>query len=75
MNGVITTIDVVKHAATIVREFGPAAFLRCCLIVLGRRKATFLESGDSYRRGCEDSPGNDNVPERVLHTRPGFRAA
>jgi hypothetical protein len=43
MNGVITTTDVLKHAATIVREFGPAAFLRCCLVVFGRRKATFLE--------------------------------
>jgi len=43
MRGVITTGDVLRHGATIVREFGPAAFLRCCLIVLGRRKATFLE--------------------------------
>jgi len=43
MNGVITTTDVLKHAATIVREFGPAAFLRCCLVVLGCRKTTFLD--------------------------------
>jgi hypothetical protein len=43
MNGVITTTDVLKHAATIVREFGPAAFLRCCVVVFGRRKATFLD--------------------------------
>ena len=43
MLGVITTGDVLKHAPTIVREFGPAAFLRCCLVVLACRRATFLE--------------------------------
>ena len=35
MLGVITTGDVLKHAPTIVREFGPAAFLRAAQPVLG----------------------------------------
>jgi len=43
MYGVITTGYVLRHATTIVREFGLAPFLRCCLVVLRRRKATFLE--------------------------------
>jgi hypothetical protein len=43
LRGVITTRHVLRHAALVVREFGPAAFLRCCLVVLQRRKATFLE--------------------------------
>lgn len=40
--GVITTKDVLRHSATIVREFGPAAYLRCCAAILLRRKTTFL---------------------------------
>ena len=43
ISGLITTRDVFRHAATIVREFGPAAYLRCCLVILRRRKTTFLE--------------------------------
>jgi hypothetical protein len=43
MRGVITTRHVLTHAAVIVREFGPAAFLRCCLAIVRRRKATFLD--------------------------------
>jgi hypothetical protein len=40
--GVITTKDVLRHSATIVREFGPAAYLRCCVAILFRRRTTFL---------------------------------
>jgi hypothetical protein len=41
--GCITTRDVLKHSATILREYGVAVYARCCLaIVLGRR-TTFLE--------------------------------
>jgi hypothetical protein len=40
--GVITTRDVFLHTATIVREFGTGAFLRCCVAVILRRRTTFL---------------------------------
>jgi hypothetical protein len=40
--GVITTRDVLRHTATIVREFGAAAYLRCCLAILRREPTTFL---------------------------------
>jgi hypothetical protein len=40
--GVITTKDVLRHTATIVREFGPGAYLRCCLAILRREQTTFL---------------------------------
>lgn len=40
--GVITTKDVLRHTATIVREFGPQAYLKCCLAILLRRRTTFL---------------------------------
>jgi hypothetical protein len=43
ISGVITTRHVIGHAALIVREFGAAAYLRCCLVLLRRRPATFLE--------------------------------
>ena len=41
--GLITTRDVLRHAWTIVRGFGAAAFLRCCLVIVRRRRTTFLE--------------------------------
>ncbi len=41
--GLITTKDVFRHTRTIVREFGAATYLRCCLVVLRRRQTTFLE--------------------------------
>lgn len=41
--GVITTRHVLGHTALIVREFGLAVFLRCCLVIVRRRKTTFLE--------------------------------
>lgn len=40
--GTITTREVVWHAATIVRLFGPAAFIRCCGALISGRKTTFL---------------------------------
>jgi len=42
MNGLITTRDVLKHSATIVREFGAGTYLRCCLAILIGRRTTFL---------------------------------
>jgi len=42
MSGLITTKDVLKHSATIVREFGAATYLRCCFAILRGRPTTFL---------------------------------
>ena len=41
--GLITSKDVFRHAPMIVRGFGAAAFLRCCLVIVRRRHTTFLE--------------------------------
>jgi len=43
ISGVITTRHVLKHAPTIVWEFGLAAYLRCCWMIFRRRNTTFLE--------------------------------
>jgi hypothetical protein len=43
IRGVITTKEVLRHTAVIVRDFGPQAYLRCCLAILSRRRTTFLE--------------------------------
>jgi hypothetical protein len=40
--GVITSRDVLRHPGIIVREFGTAAWLRCCVAILLRRRTTFL---------------------------------
>jgi hypothetical protein len=40
--GAITTRDVLRHSAIIVREFGPAAYLRCCIAILLGKRTTFL---------------------------------
>jgi hypothetical protein len=42
ISGVITTKDVLRQAALIVREFGPRAYLRCCVAILRSRPTTFL---------------------------------
>jgi len=42
INGVITTKEVLRHAPTILREFGAAAYLRCCVAILLKRRTTFL---------------------------------
>jgi hypothetical protein len=43
IRGVITSRDVFLHGGTILREFGPRAYFRCCLAMLLRRPSTFLE--------------------------------
>ena len=43
IRGLITTREVLLHSATIVRHFGPAAWLRCCSALLFRRQTTFLD--------------------------------
>lgn len=48
MCGVITTRDVLLYMPTIVREFGPRIYLRCCLAIVHRRRTTFLNC--IYRR-------------------------
>jgi hypothetical protein len=40
--GVITSKEVLRHGGIIVREFGAAAYLKCCLAILLRRRTTFL---------------------------------
>lgn len=40
--GVITTREVFRYAPIIVREFGAAAYLRCFVAILLRRRTTFL---------------------------------
>src|SRR5207253_2177728 len=42
IRGVITGKHVLLNAATIVREFGPRTFLRCCMALALRRPTTFL---------------------------------
>ena len=42
ISGLITTRDVLRHSAIIVREFGAAAYLKCCVAILLRRQTTFL---------------------------------
>jgi len=42
INGVITTKEVLTHGAVIVREFGPVAYLRCCVAIALRKRTTFL---------------------------------
>jgi len=42
IDGAITSRHVFRHAPVVVREFGLAVFLRCCLVIVLRRKTTFL---------------------------------
>ena len=42
IRGVITTRDVLLNSATILREFGPRTYLRCCLAIVLGRPTTFL---------------------------------
>jgi hypothetical protein len=42
MRGTITSGDVVRHAVTIVRCWGPRAYLRCLRAALVGRPTTFL---------------------------------
>ncbi len=43
MQGSITSRDVLLHAFTIVRLFGPTFYLRCVRAIARRRPCTFLE--------------------------------
>jgi hypothetical protein len=43
IEGLITTKDVLLRGPLIVREFGVATWLRCCLVILTGRRTTFLE--------------------------------
>ena len=40
--GTVTTREVLRHSAMIVREFGIGAYLRCCMAIVTRHKTTFL---------------------------------
>jgi len=42
IRGVITSRDVILETATIIREFGARAYLRCCVAIVLRRPTTFL---------------------------------
>ena len=42
IDGVITTKEVIRHGAVIVRHFGPVAYLKCCVAILLRKRTTFL---------------------------------
>ena len=42
ISGVITSKDVLRHSGLIFREFGPVAYLRCCVAILFRKRTTFL---------------------------------
>ena len=42
IRGVVTARHVFRHGSLIAREFGPVAFLRCCLAIVLRRSTTFL---------------------------------
>ncbi|HET9754838.1 MAG TPA: hypothetical protein VFP52_17830 [Myxococcales bacterium] len=42
IGGVITSREVIRHTITIVREFGPRAYLRCCAAMFSGRRTTFL---------------------------------
>jgi hypothetical protein len=50
--GLITTREVLKNAGTIVREFGPGAFWRCCVAIILNRRTTFLACA------CRIAPSN-----------------
>lgn len=43
VQGSITSRDVLLHAFTIVRLFGPAFYLRCVKAIASGRPCTFLE--------------------------------
>ena len=43
IRGTITSRDVLLNGATIMREFGARAWLRCCMAMLRGRPTTFLD--------------------------------
>jgi hypothetical protein len=44
MRGLITRREVLMHSLTIVRLFGPRAYLRCLRAAFGAAPTTFLET-------------------------------
>lgn len=49
MQGTITARDVVLHALTILRLWGPRCFVRCLRAALSRQPSTFLAVLDPLR--------------------------
>ena len=43
IQGLVTSRDVFLCCGLIVREFGIATWLRCCVVLVTRRRTTFLE--------------------------------
>jgi hypothetical protein len=43
VQGAITSRDVLLHAVTIVRLWGPAFYVRCLRAIASGRRCTFLE--------------------------------
>jgi hypothetical protein len=43
IQGLITSKDLFLRGSLIVREFGIATWLRCCVFVLSGRRTTFLD--------------------------------
>ena len=66
ISGVITTRHVITHAGIIVREFGAAAYLRCFLALLRRRRMTFLDCIFSRAvTAVPPVPGSDTAMRRT----------
>ncbi|HYZ89082.1 MAG TPA: hypothetical protein VE620_07290 [Myxococcales bacterium] len=42
ITGVITTKEVFRHTMAIVRDFGAATYLRCCMAIFTGHRTTFL---------------------------------
>jgi hypothetical protein len=70
MMGVITNREVLRHGATIVREFGPAAYGRCILALVTGRPRTFLAAIQGRRasgtRGWRGLKGSASAVLAVL---------
>jgi hypothetical protein len=43
MRGTIKASDVLLHAPTIIRAWGPGCYLACLRAAISRRRSTFLE--------------------------------
>lgn len=56
MRGVITGRDVVRHSITIIRLFGPRAYVRCLRAALSSRPSTFLEAVHGIGRTALRAP-------------------
>src|SRR5438445_10766815 len=79
IRGVVTTGHVLRNARLIVREFGPGAFLRCCLAIVSRRRKTLLACVTPPCRGrllpdCGSRPGISAGPLVGLLRQPAAEA-